>query len=350
MKHSWTIFILLQFIIIPQLNAQSVEELGRFYMAGDYEKVVKLGKQALNEDAGNPKINLIVGRALTDKKQFKEAIPYLRKGLVNKNNEEWVRAWSLGYLGHCYFLTDQYKLSKMSLRRCVDLNETKNSVKYAQKRVKLFQMQAIFDSWDIMKTEHLRFHIQNKDRINNLENYISSREKAYKAINAFFEATPYKTIDVFIWENQDVAKKVLNRHLGFANSNLCIINAAVKQTRGHELTHILMNHGIRPKKRTRLINEGVAVYFDQTNRDRYKVARESLGNDKIDIIDLWKHPDHYPRSYNYTIGGAFIAFLMEHGGEARLKELLANQTPKAAAQIYDDFDALIAAFERRMHQ
>ena len=350
MRKTLTILIVLQIFSVFNIKAQTSKEIWGYYSERNLEKTVKFGKQALQEDPKNPQINLAIGRALTDNKQFKKAIPYLEKGSVEVNNADWVRAWSLGYLGECYYATDNYKLSKECLKNCIQLKATKNSVSYARKRIKFFQMGKIFDTWDIIETEHIRFHFQNKNQVNNFESYISNREEAYQVINNFFMAEPYKKIDYFIWNDRDLAKMTLGRELGFANSKLCLINSAKNQTRGHELTHILLDYGIQPRQKTRFINEGVAVYFDQTNRDRYKIARESLNEDEINIIDLWNNPDKHHAKYNYAIGGAFICFLLENRGESKLKKLLTNQTTQSAAEIYDEFEKLINDFEKRIKE
>jgi tetratricopeptide (TPR) repeat protein len=350
MRQKLTILIMLQVLPVLTIEAQTSKEIWEYYSKRDFEKTIKTGKQALREDSKNPQVNLAIGRALADSKQFKKAIPYLKKGTVKENNAGWVRAWSYGYMGVCYYATDNYKRSKESLRTCIRLKATKNSIRFAQKRMKWFQMHSLFDTWDIVEKKNIRFHFQNKNRIEDLDNFISNRETAYQVINSFFNANPYKKIDYFIWNDRAHAKRVLGRELGFSNSELCLINSANNQTRGHELTHILLDYGIKPEKKTRFINEGVAVCFDQTKRNRYKIARESLVKNDINVVDLWNNPDKYPGKYNYTVGGAFIEFLLKKRGKSKLKKLLANQTSKAASQIYDDFDKLIVEFEQRMER
>ena len=348
MRQTLTILILLQIFSVFSLKAQTSREIWGYYSERDLEKTIRIGKQALRAEPENPQINLAIGRALTDNKKFKKAIPYLKKGSVKDKNPGWVRAWSFGYLGVCYYMTDDYKLSKESLKNCIQLKATKNSIRYASKRIKLFQMEKIFDTWHIAETENIRFHFQNKNQIKDFESFMSNRKSAYQVINSFFEAVPYKKIDYFIWNDRDQAKRILGRELGFANSDLCLINSASNQTRGHELTHILLDYGLKPRKNTRFISEGVAVFFDQTNRDRYKIARESLETNQINVIDFWDNPDKYPDKYNYTVGGAFIGFLFEKGSESQLKKLLRNQTSESAAEIYADFVKLIDEFEKRI--
>lgn len=347
MKLNTLICYLILFSI--NIHAQNIDELGKLYSDKDYENTIKLGKQILQDDPDNPLVNSVIGRALTDAQKHKEAIPFLIKGTVDNNNPAWNKAWSFGYLGMCYFVTDNFEESKKCFKNCINLNATKNSTHYATKYLKNLQMNEVFDSWKTIEGENIRFHFQNNSNPYHMNFFMKKREEAYLKINEFFGASPSKKIDYFVWDKPEDAKSFFGRELGFANSKLCIINSRNNQTKGHEITHILSDHGIRPVKTTILINEGVAVYFDQRNRDRMEYARNVLQNKEIDIIDLWNNPNNYPNSYNYIVGGALIDFLMKKGSESQLKALLKNQTTESAIKIYADFNALMNEFEQKLN-
>lgn len=344
-----TICFILLILFNINVQAQNNDEIWKSYSNKDFKNTIKLGKQALQSDPDNPQVNSVIGRALVDLKKHKEAFPYLIKGTVENNNPAWVRAWSFGYLGLCYYVTDNFIESKKNFNECINLNATKNSTQFAKKFVSSLQMNEVFDSWKTIEGENIRFHFQNKSNPNHLNSFIKKREEAYLKINEFFGASPFKKIDFFVWDKPEDAKSFFGRELGFADSKLCIINSRNNQTKGHEITHILSDHGIRPVKKTLLINEGVAVYFDQRNRDRMEFARKVLQNKEIDIVDLWNNPNNYPNSYNYIIGGALIDFLMKKGSESQLKALLKNQTTESAIKIYVDFNALMNEFEQKLN-
>jgi len=327
------------------VKAQTVEKITELYNNKDFNQVITLGKQVLLSDPDNPFVNSIVGRAFKDTKQIKEAIPYLIKGTIETENKPYVRAWSYVYLGECYFLTDDYNKSKECYYKCLQLNATENVTKKAQISLKQLQMDETYEKWDTISSAHLRFHFQAKDRIPNIENYIKSREAAYIEINRFFNAAPYKKIDFYVWNNREEAKIILGQELGFANANSCIINTADNQTRGHEIAHILLVYGINPKQKTAFINEGVATFFDQTDRNRMEAAKQVNVKEAIDVLDLWDNPKKYSYDLNYTIGGAWIEFLSKKGTEEQLKKLLADQTSESAKSVYGNFDSLIIEFE-----
>jgi len=330
--------------------AQNAEKLGNLLSQKEYSKVISLGLEELKNYPNNPNINMILGRAYADSKQFEKAIPYLEKGTTKENNSDWVQAWSYGYLGRCYYVTNDYEKSKNCITTCLKLNATENSTKYAKKLLEAYQMSDFYNSWEIVETENIRFHFQNPKNIQDIKQFIKNREIAYTEINKFFIAKPYKKIDFFIWDDPKQAAEKLGIELGFANPDVCIINSSNNQTRGHEITHILSTYGINPTNKTPLINEGIATYFDQTNRDRFKVAKESIAGKEINILDLWENSKNYPFELNYTIGSALVSYLSEKGTEDQLKRLLKDQTIASAKNIYPDFENLISSFTEKLKE
>ncbi|TAH41310.1 MAG: hypothetical protein EYC69_08465 [Bacteroidetes bacterium] len=333
-----------------QTYSQSIEEIQEHYVRKDFAKVISLGLQALESDPENALVNSVVGRALTDSKKFKEAIPYLIKGLAEKDNPKWVIAWSHTYLGLCYYFTDEILKAQEHFNACIRLNATKNSTQHAERRLKAFQLDEYYKSWHSIETVHFRFHFQNKKDIPDMASFTDLREKAYENINKFFKGTPPKKIDFYVWSDADAGKSQLGKNVGFAIADLCIINVMKNQTRGHEITHILLEYGLHPIIKTGFINEGTATFFDQTDRNRMEVAKEAIAEIEIKVLDLWDNPDKYTSDLNYTVGSAWIEYLNKKGSEAQLKKLLAEQTSAAAKLIYQDFDDLLSEFENALNK
>ena len=325
-------------------DKQDSNNIEIFYQNGNLEKTIESGKELLINDSTNLMVNHLVGRALVDQKKFEEAKKYLSNS-IHKNSPNWMNAWSYGYLGTCNYLTDDLEKSKENLTKAIELNATKNSTKFANKRLKWFQLGEYFDEWEIIEKSNIRFHIQPNHGIEDIIDYCELRQKAYEINNNFFKAQPYKKIDFYVWSKPEEGKKIMGKPIGFANSDLCIINSRIEQTKGHEITHIISDHGIKPKKKNRLINEGVAVAFDLTNRDRLEMAK-SANDEKLGLKVLMENAKDYPESVVYPIGGALIEFLRNEGSEENLKSLIQNQTWENLIEIYGDgriekFDKLI---------
>ena len=331
MKTALTLTLLVLYSLCSAQNQKNIESL---FQKGKSEKVVEKGMKLLESDPHNLVVNHLVGRSLADLKKFEEAKAYLNKS-ISESAQDWMKAWSYGYLGLCFYATDDYSQSKSCLDKAVALGATKNSTNYAQKLLQKFQMIPYFHDWINVETENIRFHIQPDHGIKDLESYCNKREKAFKEVNTFFQATPYKKIDFFVWSKVEDAPEVVGKRLGFANSELCIINSRTDQTIGHEITHILSDYGIRPKTKSRLINEGVAVAFDLTNRNRLKLAK-GANDANYSIKELMEKERELPESIIYPIGGALMDFLRRNGSDEQLKQLIKEQTYDQLIAVYGE--------------
>lgn len=327
-----TLISFLIFLFSMALQGQNLDRLQSHYQNGRLEQVVEQGIRILEDDPEALVASHLTGRALVDLKRYAEAKAYLEKTSVDPA-PAWMQAWSYGYLGVSHFFTDDAQKAKACLQEAVRMNVTANATAFAEKRLTLFQLSPYFDDWEVVETEHIRFHLQPDHGIEKVENYIAVREEAHQRINTFFRAQPIKKVDFFVWSKPEEGKSIIGRNIGFARSSLCLINSRVDQTRGHELTHILSDVGLRPEQKNRLINEGLAVAFDQTKRDRMALAR-SANVDAVGIEQLMKNADQYPEAVIYPIGGAFIEFLMAQEDEDTLKDLIRDQSWDQLLKLY----------------
>lgn len=325
-------------------QAQTPEEAGQLYGSGQLEQLITRGEASLREDDQQPVLHLFVGRAYTDQGRFAQALPHLEKSRLAPAGSDGVKAWSLAYLGTAYYATDQIVKAQAALTECIALNSTQNATKYAQKRLVAYQLTPYYASWKVIETPHLRLHIQAPEYLPNLEQYAAAREQAYHAINQFCEATPSKKIDFYVWQNQAEAHAQLQRELGFAVPALLLVNALPNQTRGHELAHVLVYHGLQPIHTTPLINEGVAVYFDQSTTNRLHRARQ-LTSGRVEVWRLWEHSEQFPPEQVYAIGGALLEYLAAHRSPEQLRALLQDQR---AVANRSQLKKLVAAFEQEL--
>lgn len=106
---------------------------------------------------------------------------------------------------------------------------------------------------------------------------------------------------------------------------------------------------MKPSYRSRLINEGIAVYFDQTNRYRMKVAQKHLNGQQLEVLNYWENPKTNSDEYHYSVGGALIECLYKHGSAEQMKALLAHQSIESARKIYPEFDQIMDAFQQELN-
>lgn len=329
-----TIFILSSLISFGQSSA--VVDLWKLYNLQDFKSVIEKAKPLLENDPNNVDLNLIIGRSYADDSDFKNAIPYLESTIKADNENSWRKAWALGYLGTCHFMLQDYDNSKKALKESFELNATKNATQYAYQRILLFGFDNFYKDWKIVESDNFRFHFQNMSD-SDIKNYVSSREEAFQNINKFFNSILPKKIDFFVWESKEDAKNLLKANLGFADPGFCNVHSHYQQTKGHEMTHVISNYTAKIINKTRFINEGTAVYFDMTNRDKITSAKSAIEEKDviIDIKSMWQNKN-IEEAVLYPVAGAFVEYLIVHGGKNNFLELFKNQTLENAYKIYGD--------------
>lgn len=344
-----TVFVLTSLITFGQ--NKKVEELGKIYLSGDLDKTILMVNDFLKNDPANMDYKLILGRVLADKGDYESAIPYLNYAANKAPGNSWQKAWALGYLGTCYYMVSDFEKSETALISCIDLNATKNATSYSARRVGIFGYDDFYKDWTVKESQNIRFHFQNMSDPK-IKLFIESKEKAFVEINKFFESSVPRKIDFFVWNSRDDAKRIVHKNLGFANPLYCIIHAYLGQTEGHELTHVISHYTSAVAKKTRFINEGTAVCFDQTNQYRLnKIKYWISSNDKkIEIKDIWKNGDEYPAEILYPLSGKFVKELIDRFGKEKFLEFFPNQTYENAQLVYGmELFILIKEFENKIN-
>lgn len=344
-------FILVCFSLILFGQNSQVEELGKLYMSGDMDQTINKANEFLKDSPNNIDFKLILGRALTDKGNYKEAFPHLDYTVKNDKYNSWQKAWALNYLGTCYFMMQKYDDSRNSFNDCIKLNATKSATNDAYGKTVFFGIHEFYKGWKIVETDNFRFHFQNRNEAE-IKEYTLSREKAFKEINGFFKSTLPKKIDFVVWESREDAKKLMGANLGFAKPPFCLVHTLFIQTVGHEMTHVISNYTSEISNKTRFINEGTAVCFDLSSQDRLKQVKTwiSANNKPIGIKDYWENGDNYSEEILYPLSGLFVKALLDNFGKEKYLEFFKNQTYENAKVVFGSkLDILIQEFEKMIN-
>ena len=341
MKQILVIFLLL----LSFLAEAQHKDLAKLYAKQKFDKLIEIGAIKLSKTPKDLVVNMMVGRAYVALDKYQKAIPFLEKIEGNETSLLWVKAWSLAELGTAYYHTGKVKKGIEKLKEAKDLKATRNCSRFVQKQLMRFQENEYFQEWKIYETDRIRFHFQDEKCIDNVDVYMQGHEQAYETINRFFKVEMLKKIDFFVWKNKTDAFDLFGKPLGWASPDRKIINAWYKQTKGHEICHILCDVAVQPEKKTKLINEGICVYFDQTTRNKMDEARKILPKYEFHLLELWESPTEYERGLSYPMGGAFIDFLIRKGGKQKMIKLLKNQTVENAEAIYPNFRNMVKTFE-----
>ncbi len=345
-----TIFLLTSLLTFGQ--DLTIKDLWNQYQSGNYDKVIENSKPFLDTDSLKPDLNLLLGRTYTDKKDYSKAIPYLEYTIKNEPNNSWRKVWASAYLGTCYFMQQDYENSRKATKECIDLNVTKNATNYAYSRLLLFGFDDFYKNWKIVDSENFRFHFQNMSD-SEIKSYIAIRENAFRDINKFFNSRLPKKIDFFVWDSREDAKEILKANLGFARPEFCVVHSHSRQTVGHEMTHVISNYTAEISNKTRFINEGTSVYFDQSNQDRLKQTKDwkAKNNTKIVIKDCWINGEKYSEEILYPLACVFTKELIDNFGKDKFLEFFKNQTYDNAKIVFGDkLDRLIEKTENEINK
>ena len=350
MKQIFTSILILISLISSGQNSE-INDLWKLYNSGNFKTVIEKAKTLLQNEPGNIDLSLMIGRSYADQTNYKNAIPFLEQTVKNDKYNSWQKAWALDYLGTCYFMLQKYEDSEESLNACINLNATKNATNAAYGKTLLFGFNEFYKNWKIVETEKFRFHFQNMNDTE-IEKYTSVREQAFKKINSFFKSSLPKKIDFYVWNSRADARKILRKDLGFSFPDFCIVHTYYQQTIGHEMTHVISNYTSDITKKTRFINEGTAVCFDQTHQDRLKQVKDwiAANNTQISIKDFWENGDKYADEILYPLSGLFVKELIDNFGKAKFLEFFKNQTYDNAKLVFGDkLDTIIQEFENKIN-
>ncbi|WP_418602140.1 tetratricopeptide repeat protein [Hwangdonia sp.] len=344
--------ILLQIIFLTVFCVSGYSQKSEMSIAfknKEFEKVIKLGKQLIESEPNDFDGLLGIGKAYNILNEFNNAIPYLEKA-INCSEKDWQFAWSNIELMESNFAIGNLDKAKEYYNKSLEYKGTKNSTKKLKGLALLYGFDEVYENWKILETDNIIFHFQNGTSIIDKENYIKERENAFLNINTFFSSDLPKKIDFFVWKSNEEAMKVLNTSLGFSKPKYCISHNRDNQTKGHEIAHNISFWLDKANTRNRLINEGIGVYFDQTNTNRLEKAKKVIQNQKIDIKELWINGKDYPENILYPIAGAFIKCLVLNDKEKFL-ELCKKQSYENAELIYGtELEKIISEFNENLNK
>jgi tetratricopeptide (TPR) repeat protein len=324
------------------------DEISNAFKIKDYPKVIKLCNEKLKQDSTDINALLGVGRAYTGMHDFNLAIPYLLK-VQNNSTTEWQLSWSLVDLMTSYYGMGRLDKSKEYYIKALNVKGTKSSESSLKELGLLFGFDSLYKNWETIEKDNIIFHFQKSSSIGDLEKYMKERENAFLNINQFFSARLPKKIDFFVWKSNAAAKKNLKTSAGFTIPQYCISHNRSNQTVGHEIAHSISFWREKNNIRTRLINEGIGVYFDQSNSNHLANAKKNALEIKVDVKDMWINGENYEEHIFYPVAAVWVGTLILFD-EKKFLALSKNQTYENALIIYGDgLNSMIEEFNKKIN-
>lgn len=356
-------FFLLFFASFIHAQCKTLNNAYDLYRHQRYDEAKEMASELIHFDSMTTEANLLLGRIYVDLGRSDSAIPYLQLAIKLDKDSSYISGWAYGYLGYAHFNAGDKEKATSELQKAISLHKTTNSVRYAQHKLDLItpplpheqrNQQAPYyvslePNWVKIEGNYITYYFQDTAGISVI-NYIKQHERAYVKINETFQAALPKKLVFYVWNDRELAKKILQRELGFTNPEACVVNAAVYQSVGHEMTHALSHWawGYRTKNKTRLINEGVAVAFDQSNYDKNIEAKNSVAGKNIhSILDIWEN-ENADESVVYPVGGAFLSYLYNKCNQEQFRGIIKDQRIENAKTVLgkEKFEAMVTDFDK----
>ncbi len=349
------------FLLMVGMGVQAQEvgpadALWEIYKQGDFEGVVLQGKAMLITDNETAQVNLAVGRSLVHLDKFDEAFPYLKRAAELDPQKNWVYAWAQVYLGISHFKTGQEKRAGQAWILARDCNATRNATRSAENNLNYLGLSEFFEQWKSFESEHFKFRFSGRLQDFNRVDFARSHDQAYGIITKWFGGGPDQKIRFLLWSSQEEADEAGMPTMGFSRPEEYLTHAVLGQTVGHEMTHIISRHAMKPTVISGLINEGVAVHMDLTGRDQMQrainlMAEAKVKPLKVSIPALWLDWSLLPDLYSYPVAGAFVGMLVENGGKEKFLEFFVDQSFGHAQEVYgSDLQTWIDDFEKELYQ
>jgi hypothetical protein len=323
--------------------------LDELYGKGRFDEAAARCDSLLGHEPDAALLNHFKGRILADQYRFAEAVPYLERAAAADTALTWIYAWCQVYLGVCRYGTGDDEGARRAWNEACEVDATKNATATAKLYLTCLVDDEPYAAWTVRDTEHFEFRFSPLLENVDVDSFTRLREEAFVAIAAWFGREPGRRIRFYVWSSNEEAQKAGLPNLGFSRSQVSLIHSLANQTLGHEMTHVIANQAVPPRRPSGLISEGAAIFHDQRLRDRIAVARSAWSTLPVDrrphLFALWEDWRLLDVDVSYPVAGAFVAMLVTRGGREKFLELFQEQTPDAARRVYGpDFDGWVADF------
>ncbi len=307
-------------------------------------------------DAGTA--SLFIGRLHILKGQTDSAIYYFRNTLSIDKDHTWRSAWAHAELGTCFAKHSEHDAANSEFRRCIELNKTENSVKYASSLLLSvtdpYVLVAKFRLTKIESDSIIYFFEKDKKLLKKTSEFVTLHNGVYQSLSSEFEPVLPRKLSFYVFSDRENAEKNLKRKLGFSLPENAMCFSIRDQTPGHEMAHVLSywSEGTPCKYSNKFINEGIAVYFDHTSRNKMQEARAVIdrSTSPISVTQYWNSPNAYPTNILYPVAGAFVEKIHKILDKKQFRSFIKDQRPETLKQILGNrFDQLIAEFNAELY-
>jgi tetratricopeptide (TPR) repeat protein len=300
----------------------AVTEMQAHYGRKDYAATIARAEQfvrgsgASDADAAtdDSTFHHYYGRALVELEQpgrLKAAVKRLQASLDGVNSPSWMSAWNLFYMGLAQEKLGQLEAARGLYEQAIALDATPQCTQSAKFRLRHLGKDPYAD-WRQIETDDFVLHFPPDSPIASRPAEFGRRlDAAHGAISRFLLVRPTRKIQFWLFNDAQQGRDITGAELGFADRDVQAVYQHLNQTIGHEMTHCICHYIVKPPYcDSQAINEGLAVYLDQTSRDKHAVARRRLAAKQLPAFEELES-SFRARQDGYPLGGSFTGFLLE---------------------------------------
>ncbi|MCF8451171.1 MAG: tetratricopeptide repeat protein [Taibaiella sp.] len=361
MKSILCSILLLLFNIIGFCQSEGEKELSRLFSQKMYEAALIASGKMMSTEPTSALPYGVRGGVYVAISKYDSAVRFLQKAVQMDNDTTYISGWAHANLGLAYIQLGNRDKGVAELTRAINLGMTNNSVNFATRILdsigydipeKEYEKDYL-PTWVLMEGKNITYNFQDTAGITSaVYRFIKEHEEGYDSLNKIFEAKLPRKMILYIWNDKEIAKKILHTRLGFARPKQCFSHLHRHQTVGHEMTHILSYWawGTEPGGYSRFINEGIAGFYDLGTYDRLAYARRIIEQNGVrDVMDIWRNEKKIKEKILYPVSAAFVAFLHDNTTTEHFHSIVKGQTIDNVKIILGSrFHSLITEFNQSM--
>lgn len=316
--------LIISFLVFSLFTFSQKKEMVETFLKGNYNKTIELGQKIIETEPNDFETNLMILRAYNEKSDYTNAYAFVQK-CKSLMKQDWEKSWTLTESTITNFGIGNIDEARKNFNEAKQIRGTKNSEKKLKEIGLVLGFDEIYNNWKTRDSQNIFFHFENTISDEEIEKIVLTRQKAFDEINTYFKSSLPKKIDFFVWNQKENYNQYLNNSLGFTKPNYCVSHNRMNQTSGHEIAHNVSFWKNTDNIRTKFINEGIGVCFDQQKNNKLKIAKEVYKKNSLDIKDAWKNQTKLNDDVLYPISGAFVEYLLNYD-KNKFLNLVENQT------------------------
>lgn len=354
-----TILALLAFC--TSANAQAIKEIDLAFAQKKYEVVLADCRAVIAREPANPYPYGLIGSVYIRESKYDSSLPFLQKAIELDNDSTWISGWAHTNLGNAYLYLGQRDKAISELKIALGMAATPNNLKATTRILdsigydipeKTYPKDYL-PNWVVIQGPHAIYKFQDTAGLHNqVYKFILKHELAYETLAKIFEPKLPSKLIMHIWEDKDVAKKILHQSPGFSVPKQCFVHIQRDQSLGYQTTQVLSYWawGTQPTDRSLFINVGIGRCFNLEDYDKLAAGRIVAAKEKIhDVMDVWENDKKYDSDVLFPIAGAFVAYLRQNSTEDEFRQVVKQQSIDKVKIIYGArFNKLVTDFNQLM--